>query len=88
MIESIGYLSVPHLNPADTTSFERFTVPYYDDDGNEVNPDLIRKPSLCLLCERNYSEDWMEHILCNLTRLDQQDEGEFICHAHIPKRLA
>ena len=53
---------------------------YYDDDGNELNPDLIPKPGLCITCKKNDDPD--EEILCNLTRLDQRDEQEFKCFAY------
>jgi hypothetical protein len=55
-------------------------MPYYDDDGNELNPNLIRKPQLCSSCRKN--DDPGEEILCNLTRLDQQGDGEFRCFAY------
>ena len=58
--------------------------PKYYDDGTEVNPDLIPKPSLCITCKRDgLSEE--EEILCNLTRADQQGEDEFKCGAYEPK---
>lgn len=53
---------------------------YYDDDGNELNPDLIPKPGLCIICRKNDDPD--EELLCNLTRLDQRDEQEFKCFAY------
>ena len=53
---------------------------YFDDDGNKLNPDLIPKPDLCLSCTKN--EDPHEEILCNLNRLDQARDSEFICYAY------
>ena len=53
-------------------------MPYYDDDGNELFPDLIPKPSLCITCIKD--DDPNELILCNLNRLDQVDEKEFKCY--------
>lgn len=53
---------------------------YYDDDGNEYNPDLYSKPNLCLSCKKN--NDSQEEIVCNLTRLDQLGEKEFTCYAY------
>jgi hypothetical protein len=55
---------------------------YFDDDGNEMNPNFHPKPSLCLSCKSNETEDEHEGILCNLTRLDQKDEREFKCFAY------
>ena len=26
---------------------------YFDDDGNQLNPDLIPKPGLCLTCKKD-----------------------------------
>ena len=57
---------------------------YYDDDGSEMNPDLIPKPSLCLTCAKDEMVG-EEQVLCNLTRLDQQGEDEFHCEAYEPK---
>lgn len=55
-------------------------MPYYDDDGNEIEIDTIPIPKLCLSCEKK--DDKYEEILCNLTRLDQKDNKEFICYAY------
>ena len=56
---------------------------YFDDDGNEINPALIPMPRLCLNCEKK--DDPYEEILCNLTRLDQRDDKEFICYAFVSR---
>ena len=53
---------------------------FYDDDGNELNTDLIPKPQLCLSCKKN--DDPNEHFLCGMTRLDQKDDEAFICYAY------
>jgi len=55
---------------------------YFDDNGNEISPNFHPKPSLCLSCKSNETEDEFEEILCNLTRLDQKDEREFKCFAY------
>jgi hypothetical protein len=52
---------------------------YFDDDGTPLNPDLISKPGLCLICNKNL--DPIEEILCNLNRLDQRNQDKFICYA-------
>ncbi len=52
---------------------------YYDDDGNELFPDLEKKPSLCTICAKD--GDPREEILCNLTRLGHEERKEFICHS-------
>jgi len=57
----------------------------YDDDGNQINPDLIVKPSLCVSCAKD--DDPSEEILCLLNRADQEGEDEFQCYAYEPKRL-
>jgi len=57
---------------------------YFDDDGNKLNPDLVHKPGLCLLCKND--DNPHEKVLCTLNRLDQADEeGEFKCGAYQPK---
>ena len=52
---------------------------YFDDDGTKINPDLIPKPGLCLMCI--HDNDPSQEILCNLNRLDQRNENEFKCFA-------
>ena len=61
-------------------------MPYFDDDGNELNPDLISKPHLCVGCIKNDMMDGDEEILCNLTRFDQSEDKEFVCYGFEPKR--
>jgi hypothetical protein len=52
---------------------------FFDDDGYEINIDLIRKPSLCLTCIKDDIPH--EEMLCNMTRYDQKDDIEFRCFA-------
>ncbi len=54
----------------------------FDDDGYEINPNSIKKPSLCLTCLKNVDPDWEEELLCNLNRNDQANEREFKCYAY------
>ena len=56
---------------------------FFRDDGTEINPDLIAKPSLCVSCRKD--DDPNEEILCTLIRADQQGEEEFECFAFEPK---
>ncbi len=58
---------------------------YFDDNGNEINPDIISNPDLCITCKKD-SISGKEEILCNLTRADQQSNKEFICEAYEPKQ--
>jgi len=55
-------------------------MPFFDDNGTEVNPDLFPKPQLCLSCKKCNDQD--EEVLCILTRLDQRNETEFKCFAY------
>jgi len=55
----------------------------YDDDGNEINSDLIVKPSLCVSCTKDAEPS--EEMLCLLNRADQEGEDEFRCDAYQPK---
>jgi len=57
---------------------------YFDDDGAEINPDLIPKPDLCISCKKD-EQPGEEEILCNLTRADQQGSKDFYCEAYEPK---
>jgi hypothetical protein len=58
-------------------------IRFYDDDGTEINPKLISKPSLCTSCTKD--NDPSEEPFCTLNRVDQQDEEEFQCDAYTPK---
>ncbi|MEN8250734.1 MAG: hypothetical protein ABFS32_17505 [Bacteroidota bacterium] len=53
--------------------------PFYDDDGTEVNPDLVPKPGLCLICEKD--NDPNEYIVCQLNRNAQRNDDKFECYA-------
>ena len=57
---------------------------YFDDDGTEINPDLIPTPDLCITCKKN-GLPGEEEILCLLTRADQQGQNGFVCDAYEPK---
>jgi len=56
---------------------------FFDDDGKEINPDLIPKPSLCTSCKKD--DDPTQEPLCTLTRFDQQGEDRFDCYTFEPK---
>lgn len=58
---------------------------FYDDDGAEINSDLIPKPAMCITCAKE-DQPAEEHV-CILTRLDQKDEEEFHCEAYEPKTI-
>ncbi len=55
------------------------TIVFFRDDGTPINAELVPKPSLCILCRKDYNPG--EEIACILTRADQEGEPEFICHA-------
>lgn len=55
-------------------------MPYFDDEGNIINPDLIPIPSLCVCCI--FRNDPDEEILCTLNRIGQKDELIFICDSY------
>lgn len=55
---------------------------FYRDDGSEINPELVSKPSLCVTCRKD--NDPNEEILCILNRADQEGVSKFICHAYVP----
>lgn len=69
-----------HQESEDTEAFVPFEGGYFDDDGNKLNPDLHPLPSLCQSCQKK--DDPSEEILCNLNRLDQLGEEEFICFSY------
>ena len=55
---------------------------YFDDDGTEINPDLISKPDLCVSCKKD-GQPGEEEILCNQTKADQQEDDEFHCEDNL-----
>lgn len=64
-----------HIDEMDPSEIHGF----FNDDGYEINTELIKKPSLCLTCV--YNDDPNEELLCNMTRFGQQGEPEFKCFA-------
>ncbi len=68
-----------HIDDIDPTKIAGF----FDDDGYEINTDLIKKPSLCLICKSD--DNSYEEMLCNMTRYDQKDDNEFKCFAFCKK---
>lgn len=69
----IGQRHINEMKPEEIHGF-------FDDDGYEVNLDLIKKPSLCLTCVND--GDPNEELLCKMTRFDQQGEDDFTCFAY------
>ncbi len=59
---------------------------YWDDDGNELDPNQFPKPALCCSCAKDNNGDPEEVILCNLTRMDLTDESDFQCFDYEPKK--
>jgi hypothetical protein len=57
-------------------------IRFYNDDGTEINPDILSKPALCTTCARN--DDPSEEPLCILNRLDQEGREDFKCGAYVP----
>ena len=70
-----------HINDMDPTKIAGI----FDDDGYEINTDMIKKPSLCLTCE--YEDDHHEDYLCQLTRYDQRNDKEFKCYAYRKREI-
>ena len=54
----------------------------FDEDGFIINMDSIKKPALCLICIKNYIDNWDENLLCNMNRAEQEDDEEFKCGAY------
>jgi hypothetical protein len=69
-----------HIDDIDPTKIAGF----FDDEGYEINTDLIKKPGLCITCVHDTDPD--EEILCQMTRHDQRKDPGFKCFAY--KRLA
>ncbi len=79
-------MKVPGDDKSDSLMIGQDTPKYFDDDGTEINPDLIPKPDLCITCKKD-GESGEEEILCTLTRADQQGEENFICEAYGPRDI-
>ncbi len=58
---------------------------FFDDDGYEINTDLIKKPSLCITCIND--DNPKEEMLCDITRYDQKDDKEFKCFAYEKRNI-
>jgi hypothetical protein len=54
----------------------------FTDEGYEIDPNTIKKPSLCLTCVRDNSHDWEDDVLCNLNRYDQRNSRKFKCGSY------
>ncbi|MEI6061596.1 MAG: hypothetical protein WCR72_12870 [Bacteroidota bacterium] len=68
-----GRKSINKINPKTMSGF-------FNDDGTEINIDLVKKPNLCISCMNDNDPD--EEILCILTRSDQEENKEFVCYAY------
>ena len=52
------------------------SMKFYDDDGTEINPDLIPKPDMCITCAKD-DVPGKKEMLCTLNHADQQGEPDF-----------
>lgn len=68
-----GRRHIDDINPTKIAGF-------FDDDGYEINTDLMKKPGLCTTCV--HDNDPNEEILCNMNRYDQKDDSDFKCFAY------
>jgi len=68
-----------HIDQIEITQIHGF----FDDDGYEINTELIKKPSLCLTCVNDDNPN--EELLCNITRYDQRDDSGFTCFAYFKR---
>jgi len=59
------------------------TCGFFDDDGNEINPDLFLKPGLCITCKKD--DSGKQEMLCIINRIDQKNEKSFECDAYESK---
>lgn len=72
-----GYKNIAEIDKKQINGF-------FDDDGYQINTELLKKPSLCLICVNNDNPN--EEMLCNMTRYDQKDENDFNCFAFKKKQ--
>ncbi len=52
-------------------------MPFYDEDGREIHPDLVPVPDLCRICRKNAILD--QYIFCSMRRIQRRNEHVFIC---------
>ena len=71
-----GRRHIDEIDPAKIAGF-------FDDDGYEINTDLVKKPSICLTCINDDNPN--EEMLCTMTRYDQKDDKKFQCFAYEKK---
>lgn len=76
--EAIQWLILNGIEPVQVVSG------YFNDDGTEINADLVPKPGLCITCRKD-NAGGKEETLCLLTRNDQKDDKDFECGAYEPK---
>ena len=55
-------------------------MPYWNDDGTEINPNDFPLPTLCMSCKRRHHE--FDQILCNLYRIGHDHDTKFDCDRH------
>jgi hypothetical protein len=65
-----------HIDQMDKSQIHGF----FDDDGYEINTELIKKPSLCITCANDDNPN--EELLCIMNRYDQRNDNEFKCFAY------
>ncbi|HZW39179.1 MAG TPA: hypothetical protein VFF33_07780 [Ignavibacteriaceae bacterium] len=70
-------------------------MPFYNDDGTEVNPNELEIPEKCIKCKLhkqvNIAEEqklpsvkWETNVFCILRRMNQMEEiKEFFCRDYI-----
>jgi hypothetical protein len=76
--EAVQWLLLNGIEPVQVVSG------FFNDDGTEINSDLVPKPGLCLTCRKD-NAGGKEEILCILTRNDQKNDDEFECGAYEQK---
>jgi hypothetical protein len=76
--EAVQWLILNGIKPVQVVSG------YFNDDGTEINADLVPKPGLCLTCRKD-NAGGKEEIMCVLTRNDQKGDKDFKCGAFEPK---
>lgn len=76
--EAVQWLILNGIEPVQVVSG------YFNDDGTEINADLVPKPGLCLTCRKD-NAGGKEEIMCVLTRNDQKGDKDFECGTFEPK---
>lgn len=60
---------------------------YFDELGNELDPNLIPRLDSCRMCQREALTNEIDRALCIATRYSEMKNAEFVCSFFEPKAV-